>query len=193
MYNEYHGVFQGCTPKGWVGFHAATTAPPDCPNIGDTCRDGTIYAGLSPDGNVPMYAMPTDGPDETYTWNSGVTSSVDTAMENCSSTSSTVASCNTGRANTALLAALTETPAPYKAAQYCEGLVANGHGDWYLPSQNELKLLYKLYQAGKGGFVLERYWSSSENQGYYAWGHNFSGSQFQINKYINIRVRCVRR
>jgi hypothetical protein len=36
-------------------------------NIGDEMEDGTIYAGISPDTNQPMYATPTDAPG-TYTF-----------------------------------------------------------------------------------------------------------------------------
>jgi Protein of unknown function (DUF1566) len=32
------------------------------PKIGDKMCDGTIYAGISPDTNKPMYAMPADAP-----------------------------------------------------------------------------------------------------------------------------------
>ena len=36
--------------------------PPDKPAVGDTIDDGTIYAGISPDTNEQMYAMPEDAP-----------------------------------------------------------------------------------------------------------------------------------
>ena len=32
------------------------------PEIGDTMEDGTIYAGVSPDTNEPMYVTPADAP-----------------------------------------------------------------------------------------------------------------------------------
>jgi len=35
-------------------------APPAEPKIGDQMPDGTIYAGISPDTNKPMYATPAD-------------------------------------------------------------------------------------------------------------------------------------
>jgi hypothetical protein len=37
-------------------------APPAGPKIGDKMPDGTIYVGLSPETNKPMYAMPVDAP-----------------------------------------------------------------------------------------------------------------------------------
>jgi hypothetical protein len=39
---------------GWV------EAPPAEPKIGDKMPDGTVLAGISPDTNKPMYAMPAD-------------------------------------------------------------------------------------------------------------------------------------
>jgi hypothetical protein len=38
------------------------------PQIGDQMEDGTVYAGISPDTNKPMYATPADAP-LTYTFN----------------------------------------------------------------------------------------------------------------------------
>ena len=38
------------------------------PQIGDKMEDGTVYAGISPDTNKPMYARPADAP-LTYTFN----------------------------------------------------------------------------------------------------------------------------
>ena len=38
------------------------------PEIGDKMEDGTVYAGISPDTNKPMYATPADEP-LTYTFN----------------------------------------------------------------------------------------------------------------------------
>ena len=32
------------------------------PQIGDEMPDGTVYAGLSPDTNKPMYTTPADAP-----------------------------------------------------------------------------------------------------------------------------------
>jgi hypothetical protein len=42
--------------------HTPATEPPAEPKIGDRMADGTIYAGISPRTNKPMYAMPADAP-----------------------------------------------------------------------------------------------------------------------------------
>lgn len=48
------------------------------------------------------------------------------------------------------------------AAKLCYDLVYNGFDDWFLPSAEELKLMYD-YNMGKGNFrVGKSYWSSTE-------------------------------
>jgi hypothetical protein len=41
---------------GWV------EPPPAEPKVGDRMLDGTVFAGISPDTNKPMYATPADAP-----------------------------------------------------------------------------------------------------------------------------------
>jgi uncharacterized protein (TIGR02145 family) len=54
---------------------------------------------------------------------------------------------------------------PYRpiAASLCHDLVLNGYSDWYLPSLNELLLMYNLKAQGIGNFNNFRYWSSSQH------------------------------
>jgi hypothetical protein len=37
-------------------------APPTEPTIGDKMPDGTVFAGISPETNKPMYATPKNAP-----------------------------------------------------------------------------------------------------------------------------------
>jgi len=90
-----------------------------------------------------------------------------------------------GRRNTQLiLEALRANNENGKAAQRVAQLSINGFIDWFLPSRDELDLMYKnLHQRGLGGFKENGwdgyYWSSSDSDsGYYAWGQNFSGDGF---------------
>ena len=120
---------------------------PGTPGAGDegcVMPDGSVYAGLSLDGNVAMYTTPADAPSQ-IARNDGTGKYVDTAMVNCTdSTPGTASSCQTGEANTALLIGLSGSgsPAPYQAAEYYDGLTAHGHSDWYLPAQDELDVMY---------------------------------------------------
>ncbi len=69
-------------------------------------------------------------------------------------------------------------------------------GDWYLPSKEELNLMYKNIAAKDtrgGGFASTFYWSSSESYNTSAWNQNFfDGKQGQDSKISNNVVRCVR-
>jgi hypothetical protein len=69
----------------------------------------------------------------------------------------------TGSTNTAtILANCTEAGI---AAHVCDVLELNGYTDWFLPSKDELALMYyNLKIAGIGGFSDEFYWSSSESE-----------------------------
>jgi hypothetical protein len=66
-------------------------------------------------------------------------------------------------------------------------------GQWFLPSKDELKLMYDN-RIAIGGFSADYfYWSSSEDDASIAWAQSFSnGSQRYSNKYSNNYVRPVR-
>jgi hypothetical protein len=69
-----------------------------------------------------------------------------------------------------------------------------GHTDWFLPSKDELNLMYEnLKVAEVGGFADFSYWSSSEYNASGAWNQHFSGgSQNPNGKNGTERVRAVR-
>ena len=88
------------------------------------------------------------------------------------------------------------------AAKLCLDLVSGGQSDWYLPSIQELNMLWnnyytiarKLSQIGGATQLADNYyWSSSENYNTNAWYFNFvtggTGSKYKINTYY---VRAVR-
>lgn len=83
------------------------------------------------------------------------------------------------------------------AAKLCSDLVYNGFDDWFLPSKDELNLMYtNLHKNGQGDFAnYGLYWSSSENYNYTynAWEQNFNyGSQYYNDRDYSYRVRPVR-
>lgn len=187
-----------------------TTTPTDCSTgaVGTVCADGSVYAGISPDGSVPMYVTRCDY-NQTWsgsacinartgiTWNNGQDDWVDTLLVNCGS----FPACDpSGETNTATLVAAdsdSDDPGvqPHAAAKYCDDLVVHGQSDWYLPSAPELNVMYGHKVAiGQLEVSGSYYWSSSEVSSGDAWYQRFSdGVQSNNNKYGGNLVRCVRR
>ncbi len=78
------------------------------------------------------------------------------------------------------------------AARVAVGYEQNGFTDWFLPSKDELNLLYQQKDV-VGGFASYYYWSSSEHDIGNAWAQYFNnGSQFTNYKTYTNRVRAVR-
>ena len=202
IYNRDFAVMQYCEGDEWVSV-GSWSAPP-CGGVGNTCADGSIYAGLSPNGNVPMYTTPADAPSG-YSWNDGTTNYLDTAMANCTDNPDyLLGTCQTGEANTAFLAGLngSGSPAPYAAAEYCYGLSAHGYDDWYLPAIAELNVLFDNKNTGdlngtfdETGGGASNYWSSSEQASGAAFGRRFNSTSilFYSKDYSFMSVRCVRK
>jgi len=104
----------------------------------------------------------------------------------------------TGQANTTAIVD-TQGTGSY-AAQLCNDLEEGGYDDWFLPSKDELNLMYEnLGVAGVGGFVdygYLPYWSSSEYDANYAWYQYFGDGSQDIYyggfKSLADRVRALR-
>jgi hypothetical protein len=195
-FNKDHAVMQYCNGTNWISMLApgATIEPSGCDAIGDVCSDGSIYAGLSPDGNAPMFTTPADA--GSMSWNNGVGPDIETTLPNCTDdTPGTDPSCRTGASNTDILKGLADAGAPYVAASYCADLTAHGHSDWYLPAVDELNVLY-LNNAAIGGFDTSGnwYWASSEYTDNLARIQRFNdGDQDVGGKAIEYLARCVRK
>ncbi|POR03950.1 hypothetical protein AU468_04605 [Alkalispirochaeta sphaeroplastigenens] len=84
------------------------------------------------------------------------------------------------------------------AARIADDLVVERHGDsfsdWFLPSRDELDLMYRnLHSRGLGGFGDVIYWSSSEEGSIDAWRQSFGdGSREILGKSQLRRVRALR-
>jgi hypothetical protein len=170
------------------------TVTADCPNIGNVCSDGSIYAGLSPDGTKAMFTTIAANENSGIVWNDNSANWRDTSLANCSSSEST---CRTGKSNSSTLATEDSSSAagiqPHNAAQYCENLTAHGQTDWYLPAKDELNVLY-TNRTAIGGFTSNVYWSSSEIGTHHAWEKNVAGGTDSVQeKFAFSSVRCVRR
>jgi len=82
----------------------------------------------------------------------------------------------TGAANTYII--VSGCNQEWTAARLCNDLELNGYDDWFLPSMNELNLMYQnLRRVGLGGFSGSSYWSSSEFEPNYARSQHFDGGQ----------------
>jgi hypothetical protein len=79
------------------------------------------------------------------------------------------------------------------AAKLCADLVLNGYSDWYLPTYEELIKLY-LNRVTIGGFINEKYWSSTEYASCCAYSRDFSATQSQDGsaKSQYLKVRAIR-
>ena len=194
VYNGTSNVFQGCTTQGWVAFHASSSSvtppPQNCPAIGDTCTNGMIYAG---DFNgSALYVAANDAPT-TMAAGPYQDAATESGMGLCTSPY-TGGSCDNGRENTQVLVNLALS---YPAAEYCAGLNAHGQSTgWYLPSMNELNMIYLNLKdgepAGTFNFQNAYYWSSSENSRIWMIRQNFQyGWQDAPNNNQLERVRCV--
>lgn len=89
------------------------------------------------------------------------------------------------------------------AARVCDDLELNSYFDWYLPSIDELNLMYlNLHTQGMGGFpgfstdYNPDYWSSSEYDKDYAWCYDFlngtSLTDYKESSGFFFNVRAVR-
>jgi hypothetical protein len=106
-----------------------------------------------------------------------------------------------GKKNTELIVAkLRELGETGKAAQLCDEYELNGYKDWFLPSRDELNLMYKNLQSkGLGNFKdNEWYWSSLEGDRTYAHYQCFytngewAGYQSVVGKIRANPVRAIR-
>jgi len=155
--------------------------------IGKTYQGGIIFY-IDGSGAHGLIAAPQDQ-SEGIAWSNG--SYVDTGA--------TATAVGKGQANTNKIIAA-QGEGDY-AATRAANLVLNGYSDWFLPSKDELNLMYKKIGPGApapltniGGFAGSYYWSSSD---YYnllsACSQGFAnGNQEVDDKFNTYSVRAVR-
>ena len=82
------------------------------------------------------------------------------------------------------------------AAKVCDQASYGGYSDWFLPSKDEIYLMFvNLCKNGKGNFAKNgEYWSSSESSGSYAWLQYFGSEGYRTTTVRGtlFRVRAVR-
>ncbi len=155
--------------------------------IGKNYQGGIVFY-VDDSGKHGLIAAPTDQTDSKgIQWYNGSYSTIATST-----------AAGSGRANTAAI--ISSQGAGKYAAKLCDDLELNGYDDWYLPSKDELNLMYNTIGQGasgslknRGGFASDYYWSSSEYAYGLAWNQYFySGYQFSYNKNAPLYVRAVR-
>ncbi|MEX2456867.1 MAG: DUF1566 domain-containing protein [Balneolaceae bacterium] len=80
------------------------------------------------------------------------------------------------------------------AAEITENLRLGGNTDWYLPSREELNLIYRNLHAKREGPMMDtRYWSSSQYNENEAWAQFFGdGRKIQASTDLTFRVHAIR-
>ena len=103
-------------------------------------------------------------------------------------TGATGVAVGSGKSNTKKIVAAQGKTTSY-AALLCFQYKSEGFKDWYLPSKNELNLLYQQ-RAVLG--ISGQYWSSSEAGKGKAWDQEFGGGfAFKDSKSFTLQVRAV--
>ena len=161
-------------------------------NIGDVCDDGNpgtandpIFAGFMVDHDAStcrnIYVTNQDQ-GSSLRWKTSVGSN-DIANDYFSD----------GKLNTQQVPNSTVFPA-FKA---CKDLTDGGFSDWYLPSKEELTLLWlnrvEINANAVGSFSVFGYPSSTEANLNTVWTIDFNiGTVFRDNKTVQFDVRCIR-
>ena len=152
-------------------------------SIGDTYAGGIIFF-LDGSGCHGLVAKATDEPG-TYQWSS-------TYFNTWAFASGIYGGAqNTKKSIARAVASASTCP----AASVCDNLTSGGYTDWYLPSKDELDMMYvNLHMQGLGGFANNYYWSSTVLDGTNAWEQGFNdGFQNFTNVKLNTNyVRAVR-
>lgn len=174
-----------------VAVAASTTALASGCATGGTC----VVGDTGPGGGIVFYVSPTvidtvDGVSAgghyleaaPNTWGGGDSDPL--AVWGCPEAlivGATNIAVGTGAQNTKVMDASCTTSS--FAADLATNLDFNGQSDWFLPSIDELYLMYtNLWVNGVGGFggvggLATDYWSSNAYVGGFAWSQNFSGFQ----------------
>jgi hypothetical protein len=102
-----------------------------------------------------------------------------------------------GKANTETIAAFQSKGNDFPtAAKYCTNLQLNGYSDWFLPSKEELSILYQYFSTSHNGEFMGigyGYWTSTEFDNEKAWAQGFyEGVQGRIQKAEAFLVRPIR-
>lgn len=158
----------------------------EVPELGDTACGGIVVYICVP-GDLNYIAGETHGLICDF---ADLSTGIQWGCEGFMFTTSNNAIIGMGKWNTEhLIEVCTDT---YTAATICNEYEARLYDDWFLPSKNELNILY-LNQQWIGGFGDAFYWSSTEYNDYLAHIQYLNtGVQYHAGKRAAGRVRAVR-
>ena len=159
--------------------------------IGDNGPSGgTIFyvdpanAKMLPAGKTYLEVSPRDQADQIWWWS-----------QHYIKTGATGTAVGTGLTNTNAIVVSQGKPGNY-AALLCYSLKLTGFTDWFLPSKNELSLIYiNLAKNRLAGFNTQDfcYWSSSEFSQEEAWNQCLTTQPSHYKKNGDgLRARCIR-
>jgi hypothetical protein len=175
-------------------------------SIGDTYQGGVIFYLDSNGGG--LIAAPTDQYTVDFKKDFSGTETEFKAQWGCPSATISGAdgtAIGTGAQNTIDIEAGCITAGT--AADICANLTLGGYSDWFLPSKDELNLIWTNLADSDGdgsnngpsdpnnlgGFAVSNYWSSSEPDSSFAWAQNFLIVSQDPNLKTNyLYVRAVR-
>jgi hypothetical protein len=151
--------------------------------IGEKFGGGTIFY-IDATGKHGLIAAPTDAYTAQVSWNYNVKT-----LNQFVLIGSTSILTGAGGANTTAI--INKQKTGIYAALECRNYTGGGYKDWFLPSINELSLLYQ--KKAVIGNLNSVYWSSSEYAIYSAYCEYFNNGSVSIgNKTLTGYVRAVR-
>ncbi len=172
----------------WTNLAGTPAAGVYTPNIGETYQGGKVayvlqsgdpgYDATTPHGLIAATSDQITG----IRWYNGSYPTI----------GSTGTAIGTGLSNTNTIIASQGAIATSYAAGLARAYTGGGYNDWYLPSKDELNILY-INKVAIGGFAGVRYWSSTEAGNNFAWWQEFQyGGYLSSNKSNSCYVRAIR-
>jgi hypothetical protein len=172
----------------WTNLAGTPAAGVYTPNIGETYQGGKVayvlqsgdpgYDATTPHGLIAATSDQITG----IRWYNGSYPTI----------GSTGTAIGTGLSNTNTIIASQGAIATSYAAGLARAYTGGGYNDWYLPSKDELNILY-INKVAIGGFAGVRYWSSTEAGNNFAWWQEFQyGGYLSSNKSNSYYVRAIR-
>jgi hypothetical protein len=147
--------------------------------IGLSYQGGIIF-NLDASGEHGLIAAPVDQSSTDPWWNGSFVTTGATSMTNGSSNTTKIINAQGNSGN--------------YAARNCMNYRGGGYSDWFLPSKDQLNILYGK-KAVVGNFTNQIYWSSTEHDLGYSWVQDFeTGEQHldNISDGANVHTRAIR-